>query len=232
MISELTRYLNKIHWLPSTTRIPSWQERGIPHGFEGRGFELGAQGHSLRQIHSAKIVESGPKPEEEEGDALLTSLQGRVIAVKTADCVPLLILHPRAVLAIHAGWRGMSQDIIGESLRAMRARSWEIEASEVAIGPCLSLAGFEVGPEVIEAFRQGAFRMQDAEFAFASSKGQRDRWQLDLAMLAALQLARYGFRPEQLHIIRTCTKIESDRWYSYRREGQGVGRNWSWIQKP
>lgn len=235
MISTLTHYLEQLNCLASTHRIPSWQSRGIAHGFEGKGFELAKGGHSLRQIHSATLVEppagaAQPAAELAAGDALISAAQGQVIAVKTADCVPILVAHPRGVLAIHAGWRGLGLDIIGASLREMEKRAWPLREAEIAIGPCISLDSFEVGGEVVTALREGPFQMQEAEFAFASSKGRADRWHLDLGILAALQLARFGFPPERVYILRSCTKQESERWHSYRRDGQGAGRNWSWIK--
>ncbi len=227
---RLEKYLSQINCLESTHRVPRWEARGIKHGFEGKGFELDASGHSLRQIHSAKIVESRGAIVPEEGDGLLTSEPGRLIAVKTADCVPVLIHHPRGALAIHAGWRGLGLGIVAEGLRLMAERSWVLREAEIAIGPCISLDSFEVGPEPIVALREGPFQMQDEEFAFASSKGRADRWQLDLGMLVAFQLARVAFPPEQITLFRGCTKKEGERWHSYRREGQAAGRNWSWIQ--
>ena len=131
-------------------------------------------------------------------------------------------------MAFHAGWRGLCQNILGKALDSLASCYSEIE---IAIGPCIGLDSFEVGPEVVDQFRLGSYRMSDEEFAVSSSKGHSDRWHLDLAMLAILQVYRYKIPPEQLYALRTCTKKNSELFYSYRRDGAAAGRNWSWIAK-
>jgi YfiH family protein len=232
MLTRLAEYIRRAHWLEATHRIPAWESLGISHGFEGRGFELPVEGRSLRQIHSAKIHEVSSNSRDLEGDGLMATQQKTLIAVKTADCVPILVHHPQGVMALHAGWKGLAQDILGLAIHDMRKRGWDLRAASFAIGPCISLDSFEVGPDVIEALRAGPFQMREAEFAFASSKGRLDRWHLDLGVLALMELARFDLDPLQIHIIRTCTRKDEGRWHSFRREGSQAGRNWSWIVAP
>lgn len=226
----LEKFLEAITWTESAHRISAWTEKGISHGFEGKGFDLPSSGYALQQVHSPRLVHLPAKPLAlEPGDGLISTHKGQVIAVKTADCLPILIAHPRGVLALHAGWKGLAADILGGALQWMDEQGWALEEAEFALGPCISLDSFEVGPELLANFRREAFALQTLELAFASSKGQSDRWHLDLAVLAALQLARFAIEPARIHVVRTCTKKRADLWHSYRRDGTQAGRNWSWI---
>lgn len=229
-VSALESYLAQATWLEETSRIPVWEKRGILHGFEGVGYDLPSQGVSLQQVHGTQIVDvSHPQKglSPPEGDGLVTHTRGVRLAIKTADCLPVLVSGPRGVLALHAGWKGLAQDILG-SAHQMWQGDWQ--HCEVALGPCISLESFEVGPEVVQSFRTQKFAMEETEFAFASSKGTKDRWHLDLAMLAAFRLRRLGLPAKQLYIVRTCTKKFPQRWHSFRRDGGKAGRNWSWIE--
>lgn len=220
-------------WTGPEHQLPSWVENGIAHGFEGLSFELPQSGYSLKQVHGVALVEvkAGADPTVfAEADGLWTRQPGLTLAVKTADCVPILIQHPRLVMAIHAGWKGMAQDIIGAALQVLAAEAVPLAACKVGIGPCISLDSFEIGPEVIEQYRRGAYRLDDEALAWASSKGQSDRWHLDLGLLAALRFKEAGMQPEQLSVVRSCTRKNPLIWHSFRRDGTRAGRNWSWIR--
>ncbi len=230
MIAGTESYLRRIHWLKNTRTIPEWERMGIAHGFEGKGYTLPKNGLSLNQVHGDTIHSvhgAADLPREPlEGDGLFSSVPQQLIAVKTADCVPILIASPEGVWALHAGWKGLSGNILGRALTSYRGKMSELH---VAIGPCIGLEAFEVGPEVIAGFRTGAFHMNEVEFAFASSKGHSDRWHLDLGMLAALQLQRFEVPPEQVSVVRMCTYRHAEQLHSFRRDASAAGRNWSWI---
>ncbi len=225
-------YLQEVQWLPSQDHIPRWTERGILHGFTGRASDRPSQTIALDQIHSATIIEvpAVVQGRLEPGDGLISQTRGQIVGVKTADCLPILIVNPRGVMALHAGWKGLAGDILGEALRWMQRNHWSWAETEIALGPCISLDAFEVGPELIDAFQKGPFQMNDFELALASSKGQGDRWHLDLSTAALLQMARFKIPPEKITIVRTCTKREKETWHSFRRDGAHAGRNWSWVQ--
>ncbi len=228
MIAGTESYLRHIHWLKDTRTIPAWEAMGIAHGFEGKGFELPSDVASLDQVHGCDIISLEELTHKTHtGDGYITGVKQQKIAVKTADCVPILIVAPQGVLALHAGWKGLAQNILG---RAMEQLGSQRIKAQVGIGPCIGLESFEVGPEVVTAFRSGPFRMNEVEFAFACSKGVADRWHLDLATLAVLQLQRFEFPAEQIHVIRTCTVKHPELYHSYRRDGSAAGRNWSWIR--
>ena len=109
---------------------------------------------TAKQIHSDRVllVES-PGPQG-EGDALISNLPGVGLAIRTADCLPILIADPRnrAVAAIHAGWRGVVSEIASKTIHAMCHRfDSRPEDLVVAIGPGIGPCCFEVGPEVAVA---------------------------------------------------------------------------------
>lgn len=232
-MSSIESWINRITWTGTEHQLPSWVENGIAHGFEGLGYELPKNAYSLKQVHGPGLVEikAGTDARVElEADGLWTRQPGLIIAVKTADCVPVLVQHPRLAMAIHAGWKGLSQDILGTALQVLEAEGIPQAECRIGIGACISLDSFEVGPEVIDQFRRSAYHLEDETFAWASSKGQGDRWHLDLGLLAALRFKKAGFQPEQLNIIRSCTRKNPMIWHSFRRDRERAGRNWSWIR--
>lgn len=231
-LRALESFFNQVEWLPERHDVARWTLRGIRHGFLGIGSERPQSAIALDQIHSATIhaAPASPHPVLPAGDGLISLHSQQIIAVKTADCLPILIHHPKGVLALHAGWKGLATNIVGEALRTVQRLAWDFSELEFALGPCLSLGAFEVGPELLAAFRQEAYQMSDLEFAYASSKGHSDRWHLDLSGLAVLQLYRCGISASKISVIRTCTKSSSQRWHSFRRDGVKAGRNWSWIE--
>ncbi len=231
MTESALRYLNEVEWLAAGHQIPRWHDRGVRHGFEGLGHELPPFGLHLKQIHSTHIVEvseEGSQGLMGQGDALATLLPTHRIAVKTADCVPILLFHHEFVMAIHAGWRGLAQDIIGEVTKFIAAKGFALKDCEWGIGPSISPESYEVGPELVEAFAQLPRYREDLSWAL--TKGPADRWHLDLAALCVLTLRQEGVVPHHISVIRSDTKGNKELWHSYRRNGEHAGRNWSWIE--
>lgn len=226
---------------------------------------LGAQNFALaelRQIHSSigyQVVrgradeiefllsgEPASRPSGEgapRGDALFTDQPGLLLAIKTADCLPVLLADTRrhAVGAVHAGWRGALDGVVekaaGEMRRLFGSRPRELVA---ALGPSIRVCCYEVGPEVEEAYC-GRFREGDQFFREVpkpSGGGNRDflprlapgRKQptlarhFDLLAAAQAQLLRAGLRPAQIRVAEFCTACRTDLFYSHRREGGRTGR--------
>lgn len=116
----------------------------------------------VHQVHAGAVytVLAGhpahPTTNDTKADALVTNDPGRLIAVRVADCVPVLLssLDGSVVAAAHAGWRGVIADVVPHTVAAMLKLGVPAPSSIVAsIGPCIGPAAFEVGPEVAEAFR-------------------------------------------------------------------------------
>jgi len=177
----------------------------------------------LRQIHSDVCLRVEQVPHEHPaGDALLTSVPGLVVAIRTADCLPILIVDPRhrAVAAVHAGWRGAAAAVAAKAVQALaREFGGQPEEVEIAIGPGICGRCYEVGPEVARRF--AAWLPELAEVAKPVL--------LDLTEVNRRQLLGAGVSPGGLHLGAPCTACSSDEFHSYRRQGPRAGRMLSGI---
>jgi len=172
------------------------------------------------QVHGADVrVVRGPEDRESEQsrcDALATDEPGVLVGVKTADCVPVLLGDPvtGACAAVHAGWRGTLAGIVGRALARM-AEEFGTRAADVraAIGPAALGCCYEVGPEIVAAFRE---KFPYADSLFTPTRDGRAL--ADLHRANAEQLARAGVLPERVHALPLCTICRADLFFSYRRE--------------
>ncbi len=214
----------------------------FPHiqgGFLGRdskslsshGLEI-ADLRLLKQVHGDVFRYWGPTGSasfEFEGDAWITDQVRVPIAIKTADCVPILLAHPYGVVAaVHAGWRGTQRKILSKVLHYME-RQWNLNLQEVkmAIGPAISAKNYEVGEDVAALFCE-------KEFGPVVLPNSRGKFSLDLKQANAWLAIECGLNPKQIEISGLCTLEQVDDYYSYRYS-QGLnrvesGRNYSWIQ--
>ena len=172
---------------------------------------------TLHQIHSDTVVSAaGRSGCLGDGDALLENTPGLLVAVKTADCIPLLMVDPvhRAVAAVHAGWRGTAKRIAARAVAQMEKEfATRPDDLHVAIGPGIGKCCYQVGPEVA------------AEFA-AYDPALRDSTQpvfLDLGEINRQQLADAGVDETRIYCAAICTMCDQD-FHSYRRDKQHAGR--------
>jgi len=176
----------------------------------------------LNQTHSADVVEL-PSPSL-NADACFTKDKNTVCVVQTADCLPLLITNNEGtmVAAIHAGWRGLLNGVIENTLHKMNLPAHEIL---VWLGPAISQNHFEVGSEVRDSFCE---KHGEAEKAFKSISNQK--WLADIYMLAKIRLQAYGV--SQIYGASMtedyCTYAHHKDYFSYRRDGE-TGRTASLI---
>ena len=193
---------------------PLEQFAWLEHGF-GTRHSVPPPTATLHQIHSAICVPArGRTGMLGDGDALLENLPGRLVAVKTADCIPILLADPkhRAVAAVHAGWRGTVQHIAQEALRVMQAEFGSRAAAlHAAIGPGIGVCCYEVGPEVAAQF------------------GETGPCRIDLAEANRRQLAEAGIPESQIYTARLCTMCGAADFHSYRRDKERAGRMHSFV---
>ena len=170
---------------------------------------------SLKQIHSSECVAAqGRTGELGRGDALLENMPGAVVAVKTADCTPILLVDERhrAVAAVHAGWRGTVARIALRALDAMRERFDTAPADvHAAIGPGIGKCCYEVGPEVAEQF------------------GELGRTRIDLAATNRDQLQVAEVPAERIYVASLCTMCNAADFHSFRRDKDAAGRLYSFA---
>ena len=166
---------------------------------------------TLRQIHSDSVIAAeGRSGCLGEGDALIENTPGVLVAVKTADCIPVLIVDPRnrAVAAVHAGWRGTVKNIAGRAVAELHSKfSSRAEDLHVAIGPGIGKCCYEVGPDVGQQFGE-----YDAHAVH-----------LDLADINRRQVRGLGVPSAQIYNAQLCTKCHGE-FHSYRRDKQNSGR--------
>lgn len=174
----------------------------------------------LKQVHRADVADADSAFGVPEADAAAARKAGKVCAVLTADCLPLLLCDQAGtvVAAAHAGWRGLAGGVIEAAVAAMAVPPDEILAW---LGPAIGPAAFEVGGEVRDAFL--AFD-PTAEAAFAPKDG--GKWLADIFLLARQRLGKIGVK--SVHGGGLCTYTDGSRFYSYRRDG-ATGRMASLI---
>jgi purine-nucleoside/S-methyl-5'-thioadenosine phosphorylase / adenosine deaminase len=170
----------------------------------------------LNQVHGTEVAEldrleamvaGGPS-----ADAAITRRPGRICAILTADCLPVLFASETgdAVGVAHAGWRGLAAGVLEATVAALRI---DPRCLLAWLGPAISAAHFEVGPEVREALLRGD---PGAEAAFAANP--RGRFMADLPALARSRLTRLGV--ERIYGGGECTFAQADQYFSHRRDGR------------
>ncbi|MCU0897888.1 MAG: peptidoglycan editing factor PgeF [Burkholderiales bacterium] len=166
----------------------------------------------LAQVHGTTVVDAADVNGVPTADAAVTRAPGVVLAVLTADCLPVLLAarDASAIGIAHAGWRGLAAGVIEATVARMAAAPSRIVAW---LGPAIGQGAFEVGEEVREAFVA-----PDAGAASAFVRGKPGKWQADLEALARRRLAAAGVA--EVHGGGLCTFTDRERFFSFRRDGR------------
>lgn len=168
---------------------------------------------TLHQTHSADVaVIETPAPGPIRADAMVTRTPALALGILTADCQPVLFADRSAgvIGAAHAGWRGAMDGILEATLDAMERLGAQRGAISAVIGPTISQAAYEVGPDFMQDFLD-----DDPENARFFAGGQGDRALFDLPGYGLHRLRRAGIK--QAEWIRHCTYGDESRFFSYRR---------------
>jgi hypothetical protein len=204
---------------------------------------------SLKQIHSDVIhLFDAPPAALCQGDASVTNRPGLLLAVQTADCVPILLVDPkkRAVAAVHAGWRGTLARIVVKAIGQMQMQFKSNPADLlVAIGPSIGGCCYEVGTEVATQFLSQFAEAPDWFDEFRTGDEPNPiQWLnmmppghqppprnvlLDLRKANRAQLLGAGLRASDIFVSDLCTACRRDLFFSYRKEGTHSGRMMSVI---
>lgn len=170
----------------------------------------------LRQVHGTRVWRAGdasaPGHDEPEADAAVTSTPGVVLAILTADCLPVVLCADDGgeVAAAHAGWRGLAAGVLEATVAALHAPPQRLLAW---LGPAAGPTRYEVGAEVREAF---VARDADAASTFVATRP--GHWHVDLYALARQRLQRAGLASTRIHGGNLCTISDPVRFYSHRRD--------------
>jgi YfiH family protein len=171
----------------------------------------------LRQVHHVGVAELGPLPsnDEPQADAAVSHLPGTVLAILTADCLPVLFcsVDGSEIAVAHAGWRGLAAGVLEATLTQLRSPRDQLLAW---LGPCIGAASYEVGEEV-----RAAFIANDVSASACFEASRPGHWLCDLVTLARRRLEAVGVQRIYGGGFDT---LADDRFYSYRREGARSGR--------
>jgi YfiH family protein len=205
-------------------RSPVLEVLGIEHGFAvRRGGPTDAW--RVQQVHGAELVRAPGLAPGTRADAIFTSEPGCALAIQTADCVPLLLVHRarRAVAAVHAGWRGSAAQIARSSVARLCDALGTPPADWLAvIGPHIGPCCYEVDEPVRSAFHE--------PLAFAPA-GRPGHYMLDLERVTRAQLAAAGIAAADVTRVGGCTHCDPRRYPSFRRDGTGA-RMFHWLRAP
>ena len=180
----------------------------------------------VHQIHGADVFHVDQCADFKngwKGDALISSDPSQIITIKVADCVPILLAGTdgKIVSAIHAGWRGVVAEVVPNALRKlMEASGLSADNIIAAIGPCIGIDAFEVGPEVIGEFR----RVFGNSVPIRLNEGHSGKGHIDLKAAVAQQLLNLGVPENQIDTTDQCTVANAYDFYSHRRDNGLTGR--------
>lgn len=173
------------------------------------------------QVHGRAVVRLDGPPKGEapvgEADAIITDRPGIGLVAQTADCTPVLLFDPvkGAIGAVHSGWRGTVQNVVGAAIEAMGdaygSRPGDLLA---AIGPSVSQANYRVGGEVLDQFEQA---FGPLEGLFIAERDAEGGGHLDVALGAERQLLEAGVPAAQIDRSPLCTYADEARFFSARR---------------
>src|SRR5690606_34612122 len=144
----------------------------------------------LDQVHGTQVLDvdaAGPAGSD-QFDASVTMTPGRVLAILTADCLPVVFVSPNCVAAAHAGGRGLAAGVLENTVKKMHTACGKLP-DYAWIGPAISFRAFEIGPPVREAFLD---RDPQLAYCFAPHPDHAGKWLADLSAIAAHRLSALG----------------------------------------
>lgn len=185
--------------------------------------------HQARQVHaSGHLICSGEGSiHDMEADILITGEAGCPVAVRTADCLPILLADPVAgvVAAVHAGWKGTAGQIAGSAIRLLQQQGAKVENIHAALGPCIGPCCFEIGEDTADRLAKSA---TDAGHAIE----RRGKPYADLAAINIMQLRKAGISGAHIESNHACTCCHQEQFYSYRRDHGRSGRHLAVVALP
>ncbi|WP_038247617.1 peptidoglycan editing factor PgeF [Ghiorsea bivora] len=182
--------------------------------------------HQVIQAHKAEVLHCSGlgHMHQQEADILLATDQGVALAVRTADCVPILLADQQAgvIAAVHAGWKGTVAQAVFKAVQAMCERGANAEKIVTSLGPSIGPCCFEVSPDVAKKFSDVC--QQNVSFY------RHGTYFVDLASVNQEQLLCAGVQPENIETSSHCTVCHIDPlYYSFRRDEGDTGRQLSMI---
>ncbi len=184
---------------------------------------------TMKQVHGDRIVEVTDQTRKEAGeaDAMVTREREMYLGILTADCVPILLVAPKrkAVGVVHAGWRGTLAGVAAKMVRLLQEK-YDVPPAgiEAALGPSIGACCYEVQSDVT-----GPFLARWGVPAESSLERRDGKYFLDLRRLNREILANAGISRSRIFEVGPCTSCAREEFFSYRREGEEIGRQLSFI---
>ncbi|MEG2805836.1 peptidoglycan editing factor PgeF [Stenotrophomonas sp.] len=195
------------------------------------GLALPSAPHWLRQVHGTTVLRFHAPPTaqgvavEPTADAAVTAVPGVVLAILTADCLPVLLAarDGREIGAAHAGWRGLADGMLEATVAAMHTPPAQLQAW---LGPAAGPDHYEVGQDVFDAFVA-----HDAAATAAFVPTRDGHWRVDLYALARQRLHDAGIEPQAISGGNLCSIADPQRFFSHRRDRRtGRMASLAWIE--
>ncbi len=186
--------------------------------------------HRSNQVHHAHaIICAGTGIQHaDDADILLSCTPETSIAVRTADCLPILLVDSKHGIAavVHAGWRGTVKNIAGIAIERMQAMGAQPEHILASLGPCIQSCCFEIDMQTADKITQ-AHPLAKPHIKISPEKAY-----VDLQSINHLQLQSSGISDQHIEQIKLCTCCLSTRFFSYRRDGMHSGRQLAIVALP
>ncbi|MDD3532136.1 MAG: peptidoglycan editing factor PgeF [Candidatus Shapirobacteria bacterium] len=217
------------------------QEKNLSHGFASKAygnFSLKNNGDNFRllakdlnllnypliqaeQIHSDNIalIKNNDQPLKPKVDGLITKEFGLVLAIRTADCLPIIYYERKKKIigAVHAGWRGLLKNLPGKMVQYIKQQGGQTDNIIVGIGPHVGSCCYQVGEELPKLFIKKQPNLKNF------SLKQNNKHYLNLLTICQQQLEKEGIKKTNLARFPACTACQNQHWWSYRQEGKSCG---------
>ncbi len=188
---------------------------------------------TVKQVHGNDLLLiDEPNPDlshflSVEVDAIVTNQPGIMIGVLVADCFPVLLWSAdgKVAAAVHVGWRGAANGILGKVVTTI-CRNFDLQPAQLsaAVGPGIGAHKYEVDRPVRDAFRNGSGFWKEI-----STEVSLGHWQLDLALSCQLQLEQIGLETKKIEVAKECTCCHPELLFSYRRDQGTTGRQLGFV---
>ena len=185
----------------------------------------------IKQVHGDQFHEwKSFEDVSTEADGHSTELKKAAMVVATADCVPILIVHPHSmtVMALHAGWRGIALRIIPLALQKLFAKAAKSEEIFIVVGPHIQQSSFEVHDDVRSQLMASTSKVDPSSEGWIARPHQNGKFLVDLNALVKLQISEFNIPSDQVFDLHLDTFTDL-RFHSFRRDKEQAGRQLNFV---
>jgi len=191
---------------------------------------LASEPHQAMQVHQSGILwcEGRGKTHTKPADILIADQPGTAVAVRTADCLPILLADPECgiVAAVHAGWRGTAAGVVRQAIHALLGHGSTADNILASLGPCIGPCCFSIGQDTATAL-QNSIAGATAHISHRAAEIHADLYEIN-----RLQLHACGIVDAHIEVSHACTACDAERFFSFRRDGRQAGRQLAVVAVP